>query len=59
MYQKRLESVGWRRPHRWVKYNLKQFSYYTLPYIFFLTIVYGKNGLTDLHARWLKRRGLL
>jgi hypothetical protein len=37
-----------------VKYNLKNFSYYTLSYLtlpFFLVILYSKNGLPDLHAR--------
>jgi hypothetical protein len=32
MCQKWLESDGWRRPLRWVNYNLKNFPYYTLPY---------------------------
>jgi hypothetical protein len=41
MCQKWLQSVGWRRPHRWVKYKLTNFfSLYitlpnlTLPYLF-------------------------
>jgi hypothetical protein len=33
MCQKWSQSVGWRRPHRSGKYNLKNFSYYTLPYL--------------------------
>jgi hypothetical protein len=45
-----------------MKCNLKNFSYYTvayftLPYLYlfsFLLIAYSKNGLADLHARWLK-----
>jgi hypothetical protein len=33
MCQKWLQSVGWRRPHKQMKYNLKKFFYYTLPYL--------------------------
>ena len=35
MCQKWFESVGWGRPHTWVKYNLKNFSISTLLYLFF------------------------
>jgi hypothetical protein len=60
--KKWLESVGCERLHKWVEYNLKNFSHYSLPYITLPYLVFLVNlfhrGLTDLHARWLKRRGL-
>jgi hypothetical protein len=52
MCQKWLESVVMRRPHIWVKYNLKNFSYYTLPYLtllyftFLFVILYSKKDVT-------------
>jgi hypothetical protein len=41
MYQQWLQWVGWRRPHRYVQYNLKNFSYYTWLYVLlYLTLPY-------------------
>jgi hypothetical protein len=42
---------------RWYITSKTFLLYLALLYLFFLVIVYSPNGLTDLHARWLKLRG--
>jgi hypothetical protein len=58
----KMVAISWlEAAHKQVKYNLKNFSYTipyftSLPYLFFFS---SSTGLTDLHAWWLKQRGLL
>jgi hypothetical protein len=62
----KMVAIGWREAATQIGeiYSQKLFLLYTLPYStlpvkFLLVSLCSKNGLTDLHERWLKRRELL